>query len=161
MEKEFEKIIEKTKIIDLHIRYFRAIDEKTLDKKIVADTFTSDGQIVKPNGAISIGQDSILDGQLKSFARFQVTQHTTSDFIIELDNDNKATIRINLTAMHVWGDLDENPTLKGKYFHAGGVLTTKAIKTNNEWKISEWVFRNVWRNGEGMNEMAKFARPKE
>ncbi|MDJ1473397.1 nuclear transport factor 2 family protein [Xanthocytophaga flava] len=160
MEKELENLIEKTKISDLHIRYFRAIDEKTLDKNIVADTFTADGQIVKPNGAVSIGHHNILDGQLKSFARFQATQHTTSDFIIELNND-KATIRINLTAMHVWGDVDENPTLKGKHFHAGGVLTTKAIKTDNQWKISEWIFRNVWRTGEGMNEMAKFARPTE
>lgn len=160
MEKELEKIIERTKIIDLHILYFKAIDEKILDKTIVANTFTADAQIVKPNGAISIGHDIILHGQLKSFARFQATQHTTSDFIIELDN-GKATIRTNLTAMHVWTDIAENPTLKGKHFHAGGVLTTKAIKADNQWKISEWIFRNVWRAGEGMNEMAKFARPTE
>lgn len=160
MEEQLKEIIERAKISALHIRYFRAIDEKQLDKKIVEATFTAEAQIVKPNGAVSIGYDNILDGQLKSFARFQATQHTTSDFIIELDND-KATIRTNLTAMHVWADIDENPTLKGKHFHAGGVLLTKAIKTNNQWKISEWVFRNVWRTGEGMDEMAKFARPKE
>ena len=160
MEEQLKEILERAKITDLHIRYFRAIDDKQLDKKIVESTFTIDAQIVKPNGAVSIGPDNILDGQIKSFVRFQATQHTTSDFIIELEDD-KATIRTNLTAMHVWAEIAENPTLKGKHFHAGGILLTKAIKTNHQWRISEWIFRNVWRAGEGMNEMAKFARPKE
>ncbi len=160
MEEQLKEIIERTIISDLHIRYFKAIDDKLLDKKIVELTFTSDAQIVKPNGAVSIGPDNILDGQIKSFERFQATQHTTSDFVIEIHND-QATIRMNLTAMHVWADIAENPSLKGKYFHAGGVLLTKAIKTNGQWQINEWVFRNVWRKGEGMSEMAKFARPKE
>lgn len=160
IQKEYENIIDRVKICDLHIHYFQAIDEKTIDKKIVADTFTENAKIVKPNGAVSIGHNNILEGQLKSFARFQATQHTTTDFIIAFDND-KATIRINLTAMHVWTDIAENPALKGKHFHAGGVLLTKAIKTGSQWKISEWIFRNVWRTGEGMNEMAKFARPTE
>lgn len=160
MDTKLKEIVERTQISDLHISYFRAIDDKQIDKKIVTDTFTADAQIVKPNGAVSFGHDNILDGQLKSFARFQATQHIISDFIIELDND-KATIRTNLTAMHVWADITENPSLKGKYFHAGGVLLTKAIKTNYQWRINEWIFRNVWRTGEGINEMAKFARPKE
>jgi hypothetical protein len=159
MEEQIKEIIERAQISDLHIRYFRAIDDKQLEKKIAEETFTADAQIVKPNGAVSIGHDNILDGQIKSFARFQATQQTTSDFIIELDKD-KATIRTNLTAMHVWADISENPSLKGKHFHAGGVLLTKAIKTDHQWRISEWVFRNIWRTGEGLNEMAKFARPK-
>jgi len=160
MEEQLKEIVEQTQISNLLVRYFRAIDDKQLDKKIVEATFTKDAQIVKPNGAISIGHKNILEGQIKSFARFQATQHTTSDWIIELDND-KATIRTNLTAMHIWADIAENPSLKGKNFHAGGVLLTKAIKTDNRWYINEWVFRNVWRTGEGMNEMAKFARPKD
>ena len=158
MEERLVDVLEKAQISDLLIHYFRAIDEKQLDKEIVEATFTVDAQIIKPNGAVSVGHDSILDGQIKSFMRFQATQHTTSDFIIELDNNN-ATIRTNLTAMHVWADIEENPELKGKHFHAGGVLLTKAIKTDNKWRISEWIFRNVWRTGEGLNEMAKFARP--
>lgn len=160
MEEKFKEIVERTQISDLLIRYFKAIDDKQLDKKIVEATFTVDAKIVKPNGAVSIGHDNILDGQIKSFARFRATQHTTSDFIIEFSND-KATIRTNLTAMHVWADIVENPSLDGKHFHAGGVLLTKAIRTDNQWRISEWVFCNVWRTGEGMNEMAKFGKPKD
>ncbi|MBD2770513.1 nuclear transport factor 2 family protein [Hymenobacter sp. BT664] len=158
MEEQLKEIIERTQISDLHLRYFRAIDEKQLDRKIVEVTFTTDAQVSKPNGAVSIGHDEILDGHIKSFARFQATQHTTSDFIIEFGND-KAIVRTNLTAMHVWADIAENPSLNSKHFYAGGVLLTKAIKAGNKWRISEWIFRNVWRTGEGMDEMAKFARP--
>lgn len=158
MEKKLLEIIEKTEITDLLMNYFRAIDEKQLDIKLVEKTFTSGARIVKPNGAVSVGHQEILEGQVKSFVRFKATQHVTSDFIIEMVNSS-ATIRTNLSAMHIWGANHENPSLEGKHFHAGGVLTTKAIKAGGNWLISEWVFRNTWRLGDGMNEMAKFARP--
>lgn len=158
VEDQLTGIIERNQISDLHVRYFRAIDDKQLNSVIVASAFTMNAVIIKPNGAVSTGHEEILQGQIKSFARFQATQHTLSDFIIEIDN-NAATIKANLIAMHVWGEIAENPLLKGKHFHAGGVLLTKAVKLNERWYISEWIFRNVWRNGEGMQEMAKFARP--
>lgn len=160
MNEQLNNLIERAQISDLHSRYFRAIDEKQLDTKIIEATFTTDAQLIKPNSAVSQGQEQILNGHIQSFARFQATQHTTSDFIIEIDNDT-ASVRANLVAMHVWGDIADNPSLKGNHFHAGGVLMTKAIKTSAGWRISEWSFRNSWRAGEGMQEMAKFARPKE
>ncbi len=158
MEKRLLEIIEKTEITNLLINYFRAIDEKQLDTEIVKETFTSDAKIVKPNGAISVGHQEILDGQLKSFERFKATQHVTSDFTIEILN-YEASIRTNLSAMHIWGANAENADLEGKHFHAGGVLSTKAIKENGNWLISEWIFKNVWRFGDGMSEMARFSRP--
>lgn len=158
MENYLLQLVEKAKISDLLINYFRAIDEKQLDREIVGKTFTHDAKVIKPNGAVSSGPDEILEGQVKSFLRFKATQHICTDFIIELANDH-ASIRTNLSAMHVWGLINENPSLEGKHFHAGGVLTTKAIKVEGSWRISEWVFRNIWRNGDGLNEMAKFARP--
>lgn len=160
MEKDLTELIERVQISDLHVNYFKAIDEKTLTLSIVEQTFTLDAKIVKPNGAISIGHNDIYAGQTKSFSRFQATQHITSDMVVEF-NSKAATIRTNLTAMHVWRDIPENPLLNGKYFHAGGVLYTKAIKVDDIWLISEWTFRNIWRTGEGMNEMAKFGTPKE
>ncbi|MPR36295.1 nuclear transport factor 2 family protein [Salmonirosea aquatica] len=69
---------------------------------MVGATFTPDAQVIKPNGAISIGHGNILDGQRKSFARFRATHHVTTDYIIDLDRD-KATVRTNLTAMHDFG----------------------------------------------------------
>ena len=159
MEEQVKSILEKTEITNLLIRYFAAIDDKQLNEKIVGATFTSDAQIIKPNGAISAGHENILKDQLKSFARFKATHHATSDYIIDIENDT-ASIRTNLTAMHLWADNEENPFLNGKHFHAGGVLNTKAIKIEGKWKINEWIFRVVWRTGEGIHEMAKFARPK-
>ncbi|PBQ33939.1 hypothetical protein CNR22_19860 [Sphingobacteriaceae bacterium] len=158
MENQLFQIVEKAEISNLLFNYFRAIDEKQLDKEIVENTFTSDAKVIKPNGAISVGPHEILEGQLKSFLRFKATQHVCTDFIIEIANDS-ASIRTNLSAMHVWGLINENPSLEGKHFHAGGVLTTKAIKVEGHWRISEWIFRNTWRSGDGLNEMAKFARP--
>ena len=158
MEKELKAIIEKAEISSLLINYFKAIDEKQLDTESVEKTFTADAKVIKPNGAVSAGAYEILEGQLKSFARFKGTQHACSDFIIEIVNDN-ASVRTNLIAMHVWAHIHENPSLEGKHFHAGGVLSTRAIKVDGKWRISEWIFRNVWRSGDGMEEMAKFARP--
>ncbi len=160
MENQLKMLWTRTLITDLHIGYFRAIDDKVLDRKIVDLTFTADAKIIKPNGAVSIGHDSILDGQTKSFARFHATQHIVSDLIINL-NDESAFVRANLTAMHVWGAIPENPSLLGKHFHAGGVLLTKVVNMDDHWRISEWEFKNVWRAGEGMSEMAKFARPEK
>ena len=154
-----DNIKERIEIGDLLVKYFRAIDDKQFDKAIVKATFTNDAQIMRPNGSATIGHDNIFDGHKKSFARFKATHHVITDYIVDI-NDTLATLRANITAMHLWADNDDNPSLNNKHFLAGGVLTAKAIKVNNDWRISELTNRNVWRTGEGMSEMANFERPK-
>jgi SnoaL-like domain len=151
--------LERAQISDLLIRYFSAIDDKRLDLSIIESTFTGDAHIMRPNGSALVRHKNILDSQKISFARFKATHHVTTDYIIDI-NDDKAAIRANLTAMHLWADNENNPALNNKHFLAGAIIFAKAVKINNNWRISELVNKNVWRTGEGMSEMAKYERPK-
>jgi hypothetical protein len=159
IETQIKDIIDRAFISDLLIKYFRAIDEKCLDLRIVETTFTNDARIIRPNGSATIGHNNILNGHRKSFVRFKATHHVITDYIIDI-NDTNATLRANLTAMHWWADNDDNPSLNNKHFLAGAVLSAKAIKTENTWRLCELINRNVWRTGEGMTEMANYERPK-
>jgi hypothetical protein len=157
IETQIKNLIEETLISHLLIKYFGAIDEKRLDLTITEATFTNDARIVRPNGSETTGIHNILAGHKESFARFNATQHVITDYIIDV-GDDVATLRANLTAMHLWVDNDNNPSLNGKYFHAGVVLTAKATKVDSKWRICELIFRNIWRLGEGMIEMASFMK---
>jgi hypothetical protein len=42
------------------------------EQQIVADAFTADAQIVKPNGMVSIRQKKMLYRKLRSFASFHL-----------------------------------------------------------------------------------------
>jgi ketosteroid isomerase-like protein len=158
-EEAIEKYLEKAQISELLVRYFRAVDDKQLNSEIVAATFTNDARIVRPNGSELVGHKDILEGHLKSFARFKATHHVTTDHMIDI-NEKTATIQTNLTAMHVWANSDNNPALDNKHFLAGGVLHATARKVENQWRLGELINRNVWRTGEGMTEMANYERPR-
>src|SRR6478736_1066963 len=109
MDKQLKEIIERTQITDLLIRYFAAVDDKCLDPEIVKATFTSDAKIIRPDGAEIVGQENILDGHLKSFARFKATHHVITNVIVDINNDT-ATLRSNIIANHVWADNENNPS---------------------------------------------------
>jgi hypothetical protein len=149
---------EKLQVSELLSRYFSAIDDKHFELDIIEATFTADARILRPNGSETVGHGNILEVNRKSFARFKATHHVSSDHIIDIAGDT-ATVRANLTGMHLWADDENNPSLNGKHFYAGIVLTAKAVKADNSWRISELAYRNIWRTGDGMAEMAKFIRP--
>jgi hypothetical protein len=162
MEKQLKEIIERTQITDLLIRYFAAVDDKCLDLKIVKATFTSDAKIIRSDGTAIVGQENILDGHIKSFARFKASHHVMTNFIVEIDNDNNiAALRSNIIANHMWADNVDNPSLNNKHFLADGVFLAKAIKVENQWRISELKNRVVWRTGDGMKEILEFGRSKD
>src|SRR6476660_180464 len=136
MEEQLKEIIERTQITDLLIRYFAAVDDKHIDLKIVKATFTSDAKIIRPDDTEIVGQENILDGHLKSFARFKATHHVITNFIVTINN-NMADLRCNIIANHLWADDQNNPSLNNKHFLADGVLSAKAIKVDDHWSISE------------------------
>ena len=139
------------------IQYFAAIDDKCINIEIVKATFASDAKIIRPDGSEMVGQENILDGHIKSFARFKATHHVITNFIVDINN-NMATIRSNIIANHFWADNEDNPSLNNKYFLADGVFSAKAIKIDNHWRISELKNNVVWRTGDGMKEMLDFFR---
>jgi len=160
MEERLKEVIERTNITDLLIRYFAAVDDKCIDLKIVVATFTSDAKIIRPDGTAIVGQENILDGHTKSFARFKATHHVITNFIVDIDN-NMATLRSNIIANHLWADNEDNPSLNNKHFLADGVLSAKAIKVENHWRINELKNHVVWRTGDGMKEILEFGRSKD
>jgi hypothetical protein len=159
-EEQLKEIIERTKITDLLIQYFAAVDDKCLDLKIVKATFTNDAKIIRPDGIEIVGQENILDGHVKSFARFKATHHVITNFIVDINND-RATLRSNIIANHMWADNEDYPSLNNKNFLADGVFLAKAVKVENHWRISELKNRVVWRTGDGMKEILNFGRSKD
>ena len=157
IEEQLKEIVEKTQITDLLIRYFAAVDDKCIDMEIVRATFTSDAKIIRPDDTEIVGQENILDGHLKSFARFKATHHVITNFIVTLNN-NMADLRSNIIANHLWADDQNNPSLNNKHFLADGVFSAQAIKVNNHWRISELKNDVVWRTGDGMKEVLNFGR---
>jgi hypothetical protein len=160
MEDQLKEIAEKTQIADLLSRYFAAVDDKRIDIRIVKATFTSDAKIIRPDGSEILGQENILHGHIKSFARFKATHHVITNFIIDITN-NVATFRSNMIANHMWADNEDNSSLNDKYFLADGVLSGLAIKVDNNWRIGELKNHVVWRTGEGMKEILNFGRAKD
>jgi hypothetical protein len=160
MEDQLKEIIEKTQIADLLTRYFAAVDDKRIDMLIVKATFTSDAKIIRPDGSEIAGQENILHGHVKSFERFKATHHVITNFIVDINN-NIATLRSNIIANHMWVDNEDNPSLKNKYFLADGVFSAKAVKLDNQWRISELRNNVVWRTGDGMKEMLNFFQHSE
>jgi SnoaL-like protein len=156
-EEQQKEIVEKTQITDLVIRYFAALDDKRLDMDIVKATFTSEAKIIRPDDSEIVGRENILDGHLKSFARFKASHHVITNFIVDISTDT-ATLRSNVIANHLWADNENNPSLNNKYFLADGVLSAKAIKVNDHWRISELKNRVIWRTGDGMKEILNFGR---
>ncbi len=159
-EEQLKEIIERTEITDLLIRYFAAVDDKCIDMKIVKATFTIDAKIIRPDGTAIVGQENILDGHIKSFARFKATHHVITNFIVDINNDI-ATLRSNIIANHLWADNEDHPYLNNKNFLADGVFSAKALKVDNHWRISEFKNCVVWRTGEGMKEILNFGRSKD
>jgi hypothetical protein len=101
------------------------------------------------------GRENILDSHTKSFARFRATHHVITNFIVDINND-LATLRSNIIANHMWANNENNTSLNSKYFLANGVLSAKAKKVDNQWRISELENNVVWRSGDGMKEMLDF-----
>lgn len=156
-DKESE-FFDRLQLGELPSRYFRAVDDKQLDLKIVQATFTPDGRIVRPNGSALVGWENILEGQNTSFARFRATHHITTNFVIDLDGDT-ATVRANMLAMHLWAFGATDSLSLEQHFVAGGVLHLSAIRTGDGWRLTEMENRVAWRSGAGMALMASMAKP--
>ena len=148
---------DRSEVAALLSRYFAAVDDKRLDAETVAATFTPDGRVVRPNGAVLVGRDAILTGQNESFARFRATHHMITDHVVDRAGDT-ARIRANMQAMHLWADAHRDPHELQTHFVAGGVIQAVAIRTPEGWRLSELGLRPTWRTGAGLVAMARSGR---
>jgi SnoaL-like domain len=125
--------------------YFAAIDDKRLDADVIAATFLSGGQVVRPDGVAITGHAEILTEQNESFARFRATHHMLTDHVVTRSEDT-AQVRANMQAMHLWNDAGNSAELQ-THFVAGGVLRANAELTSDGWRLSELTMRPTWRTG--------------
>ena len=61
----------------------------------------------------------------------------------------------------MWADDENNPSLNNKHFLADGILSARAKKVNDHWRIGELKNDVVWRTGDGMKEILNFGRSKD
>jgi len=127
-------------------RYFRALDEKNFEVSHLQLIFTPDAEVIRPNGASMVGPEVIGNSHKESFARFRSTQHLLTSHDVTIDGE-KATVRANLVAMHLWANSQPDVNSPENYFVAGGVITAQLVRSPKAWKISRVENRVVWRGG--------------
>ena len=142
----------RARVIELISRYFAAADDKRLNLELVASTFADHGKIVRPNGAELVGPAAINDGQSESFARFRATQHVITNHVIDFEGE-RAHLRANVVAIHLWGSGHGDPQALETHFTAGGVLSADVVRIGKEWRIERLSNRVVWRTGSGFGQM--------
>ncbi|GAA1480395.1 hypothetical protein GCM10009624_08350 [Gordonia sinesedis] len=141
-----------TAIPDLLSRYFAAIDDDALEIELLRSVFTDDCRVVRPHGDPIVGPDALLDAQMASFARFSATQHRLTDVLVDTDDD-RARIRANLVAIHLWAPDHLPPTALEAHFGAGSVVRAEARDTPDGWRIESLAVTPTWRSGSGMGAM--------
>lgn len=67
---------------------------------------------------------------------------------------NKATVRANLVAMHMWQGAKTNANNPENFFIAGGVIHSELVQTEGQWKIAQLRTDVIWRAG-GFRDMAQ------
>jgi hypothetical protein len=127
-------------------RYFRALDERNFEASHLQLIFTPDAEIIRPNGAATVGPEMIGNSHKESFARFESTQHLLIGPDVTIDGE-KATMRANLVAMHLWANSKTKISSPEDFFLAGGVITAQLLHTPEGWKISHLENNIVWRGG--------------
>ncbi|MFI2472766.1 nuclear transport factor 2 family protein [Nocardia xishanensis] len=137
---------DRAEISALLSRYYRAVDDKRVDRALVEATFAVDGRWVSPTGVARVGHEAIAAQQIDAIALFRATHHTTTDHLIEFEGDT-ARLQANVTAMHLWTPGTGDAAALESHFLAGGVFEGHAVRTSVGWRFSELALRIVWRTG--------------
>jgi len=140
------EFINKSEITTAVNRYFRALDEKNFDAQHFASIFTPQAHVTRPNGASMIGPEEICASHLKSFTRFEASQHFVAGHEIALDGST-ANVRANLIAMHMWQGSHTDANKLDNFFLAGGVIHATLMQSDGQWKISQMRNAVLWRAG--------------
>jgi hypothetical protein len=150
-----EDFLKKAEITELINRYFGALDQRDFDATTMRLIFADDARIVRPNGAVMIGPQTICESHRQSFVRFRATQHMASGVVVMLHDHEQAEFRGNLVAMHLWAEGLGDPTVdpNDNYFLARGVVSGKAAMTPQGWRITQLSNAVIWRKGTGFKQI--------
>jgi SnoaL-like domain len=158
-QSELNQWLQTAQIIQVFNRYFRSLDEKHFDGSYFQQIFTNDAQIVRPNGAVTIGPDAIAQSHRESFAHFISSQHLLNGHDVTI-TDNTASIRANLVAIHLWKDKPKDAGMLERSFSAGGVITADLLHTPDGWRITRMDNQVLWRLGSGFQTMLQMFKDK-
>jgi hypothetical protein len=147
------ELIARSEVTGVVQSYFRALDEKHFDAQYFSSIFTAEARVTRPNGASLIGPEAISTSHAHSFDRFEGSQHLLTGLDISL-HDNKATVRANLIAMHMWQGSRTSANNPDNFFVAGGVIRCELVQADGQWKISQISNDVVWRAG-GFRDMTQ------
>jgi uncharacterized protein (TIGR02246 family) len=151
--RKIAELINKSEVTGVVHSYFRALDEKNFDAQYFASLFTAEAKVTRPDGASLIGPEEISASHEKSFARFEGSQHLLTGHDISI-HGNKATVRANIVAIHMWQGSKTSANNPENFFTAGGVIHSELVQTDGQWKISQISNDVVWRAG-GFGDVAQ------
>jgi ketosteroid isomerase-like protein len=126
--------------------FFRAMDEKHFDDSYLGQILAADVQMIRPNGAVTVGTANIADSFARSFDRFEATQHLLTGHHVDVDGDTAAA-RANLVAIHLWKDRPVESSMLDRSFTAGGVITADLRRSPDGWRICRAETLVLWRTG--------------
>jgi hypothetical protein len=153
MEKKIIDLINKSEITSVVNSYFGALDDKNFNVEHLSTIFTDDAKIIRPNGVPMIGPVEASASHAESFTRFEGSQHILTNHDISITGE-KATVRANLVAMHIWNGSNTMVNNPDNFFIAGGVIHAELVKLDERWKISQISSKMKWRGG-AFNNMAQ------
>lgn len=136
-----QALTDRAEITDLIDRLFRALDERGLDRARGRSIFTDDVHVTFPIGEHQ-GLDEVVAAVAEGMDRFGPTQHSGSNYIIDLDGD-RATVRWNAIQTH----LPPGATPFDEPFVSGGYYDGEVVRTADGWRFRQQAYHLVWLTG--------------
>lgn len=138
---QLQALTDRAEITDLIDRLFRALDERGLDRAWGRSIFTDDVHVTFPIGEHQ-GLDEVVAAVAEGMDRFGPTQHSGSNYLIDLDGD-RATVRWNAIQTH----LPPGATPFDEPFVSGGYYDGEAVRTADGWRFRRQAYHLVWLTG--------------
>jgi hypothetical protein len=121
-------------IIDTTLRYAWALDTKNIDD---LDTVFAPEATGLLRGMECASRDQIKDRIGRAIARFEVTQHITTNHQVTVTGDT-ATCRCQLQSQHIKGD---------HQLLIGGYYEDQLARTPDGWRITYRLMQQTWQSG--------------
>jgi hypothetical protein len=126
-------------VVELMVRYGLGIDRK--DWALFEGCFTPDVHAVYEGFGDFRGYDALEGFVRPSVEALDATQHTLTNFLVQLDGD-VATFQCSVIATHV-----RRGTAGGDVFTVGGPYDNRAVRTPDGWRIDRFHFHATWTSG--------------
>lgn len=138
---QLQALTDHTEITSLIDHFFHALDERELDPPWGRSIFTEDAHVRFPIGEHH-GRDAVVAAIAAGMSRFGPTQHSGSNYLIELDGD-RATVRWNAIQTH----LPPDATPETEPFVSGGYYDGEVVRTGDGWRFRRQQYHLVWITG--------------